>query len=140
MAYNASLADVYHGNYFHFLSCKTAQPNMTKLDRQELIFEKKKSRLMHIKLYLQWEGSSTGYEEKFEDTTGVIRICSWRENRQHIYQTFEDTTGVIRICNWRENRQHIYQTFEDTTGVIRICSWSGNRLHLPKVWRHHRGN
>jgi hypothetical protein len=56
--------------------------------------------------------------QKFEDTTGIIRICNWRENRQYIYQKFEDTTGIIRICNWRENRQHIYQKFEDTTEVI----------------------
>jgi hypothetical protein len=46
-------------------------------------------------------------------STGEIRICNWRENRQHIYQKFEDTTEVIRICNWRGNRQYIYQMFED---------------------------
>ena len=35
----------------------------------------------------------------FEDTTGVIRICNWMENRQYIYQKFEDTTGMIKMCN-----------------------------------------
>ena len=42
------------------------------------------------------------------------------ENRKYIYQTFWDTTGVIRICNWRENRQYIYQKFEDTLITISL--------------------
>jgi hypothetical protein len=69
--------------------------------------------------------------QKFEDTTGVIRICNSRENRQLIYQKFEYTTGVIRIWNWKENRQYICRMFEDTTEVIRICNWMFSlELHI----------
>jgi hypothetical protein len=41
------------------------------------------------------------------------------ENRKYIYQKYENTTGVIRICNSRENRQYIYQKLEDTTEVTK---------------------
>jgi hypothetical protein len=55
------------------------------------------------------------------------------ENRKYIYQKYENTTGVIRICNSRENRQYIYQKLEDITEVTKARTENTftKRLKIP---------
>jgi hypothetical protein len=57
-------------------------------------------------------------DQKFENTSGVIRGRKSYKDRQHNDQKFEDTTGVIRGRKSNKDRQDNDQKFEDTTGVI----------------------
>jgi hypothetical protein len=57
------------------------------------------------------------------------------ENRKYIYQKYENTTGVIRICNSRENRQYIYQKFEDTLITLSLrLNGSGSGCHYNRIY------